>query len=239
MTRAALSQSVIRSESGRTPYLAYFLLLSILTALLLGYFLYLSHQQTEQAVETSSRNEAHILANQVSETLRRIDSNTSFIAESVSPGAASQQDSSLNPQRINATLSALATNFPEILVYLVIDSEGNPLFGNTFGRKDLSIADREYFRQIRNRPDRELHFSETLNARTTGTPSIVAYRAILNRSGAFLGLVITPIDLRHFSREFSELQVGENGMVSIRRSDDSRLVVRWPNRCLTCSKKHA
>ena len=137
MTRAALSQSVTNSESGRTPYLAYFLLLSILTALLLGYFLYLSHQQTEQAVETSSRNEAHILANQVSETLRRIDSNTSFIAESVSPGAASQQDSSLNPQRINATLSALATNFPEILVYLVIDSEGNPLFGNTFGRKDL------------------------------------------------------------------------------------------------------
>jgi PAS domain S-box-containing protein len=228
MTRAALSQSVIRSESGRTPYLAYFLLLSILTALLLGYFLYLSHQQTEQAVETSSRNEAHILVNQVSETLRRIDSSTSFIAESVSPGAASRQDSSLSPQHINATLSALAKNFPEVLVYLVIDSDGNPLFGNTFGRKDLSIADREYFRQIRNRPDRELHFSETLNARTTGTPSIVAYRAILNRSGAFLGLVITPIDLRHFSREFSELQVGKHGVVSIRRSDDSRLVVRWP-----------
>lgn len=41
-------------------------------------------------------------------------------------------------------------------------------------------------------------------------------------------MVVTTLNLHYFERLFSEIDVGRHGMISVRRTDSSRLVVRWP-----------
>jgi two-component system sensor histidine kinase/response regulator len=234
VTSAALPQIPIENKGGQRSYLVYFLVLSVLALLLLGYFLHLTYRQTEEAISASSRNEANVLSHQIAASLSHIESTSAFIVEKLLPVAVFTQRSPEDEKQINGNLNRLATGFPEVLAYLVFDAEGrllfgSPLLGKQYHDKNLTIADREYFLRIKKNPDRALHFSETLRIRGTNTPGVMAHQAILSPEGMFLGLLVAPIDLLHFSKQFSELQVGKEGIVSVRRSDDSRLVVRWPD----------
>ncbi len=209
--------------SRRQAYLLLYLALAALILTLLGYFLSLSHRQTEEAASRSSLNEAKILASEIDTAVRRIESSSMLIAEHLLPDAGTQGAG------VNRTLAALAANFPEIQAYLVFDADGRLRYGSDFTQTGLNIADREYFRRIRANPAPGLHFSESLPLRINGKPGVVAHRAIIGRDGRFAGLVAAPIDLSHFTKAFAALQVGPKGMVSLRRSDDSRLVARWPD----------
>jgi two-component system, sensor histidine kinase and response regulator len=51
---------------------------------------------------------------------------------------------------------------------------------------------------------------------------------VTDESGALRALIVATIHVPYLEQVFSEVRVGEHGMISIRRSDDSRLVVRWP-----------
>ena len=217
-----------RHDAPRGTYLAHFLALAILAGLLLGYFLNLTYRQTEQSIEITSQNEAKLLVNQVDSALRRVESNLELIATQLLPGPLASGAIEANRLHINSTLRALAENFSEIAAYRVFDADGVQILSSEAILKTVSIADRDYFRHARANPDRKLHFSEAVISKNSGSPILVAYRAILSEDNRFLGFVAAPIDLRHFSSQFAQLQVGRRGMVSIRRSDDSRLVVRWP-----------
>ena len=220
--------SGLAAKGGSGTYLAFFLALTILAGFLLVYFLHQSYRQTERSIEIVSQNEAKLLANQVDSALRRIESNLDLVARQLLPNAQAGGHSAAVTQHVNTTLRALHRNFSEIAAYRVFDADGLLVFSSDRVMKTVSIADRDFFRQIKAAPDQKLHFSESVASRSSGDPILVAYQAILNADGGFLGIVAAPVDLKHFSSRFSQLQVGEQGMVSIRRSDDSRLVVRWP-----------
>jgi two-component system sensor histidine kinase/response regulator len=220
--------SALIAKNKQQPYLVYFLALTILTGLLLGYFLGLTYRQTERAIQVASLNETRVLSNQVESTLRRIEATSTLIVKKLLDITIADKVAVEDAKQINETLHALAENFPEIVAYRVFGPDGNLIFSSSPNIRKVTIADRDFFNHIKASPDRSLHFSETLKSKTTEKPILVAYQAILNPVGRFLGVVATPIDLDYFSNQFSQLQVGAHGVVSIRRSDDSRLVVRWP-----------
>ena len=225
------------ADHRRLPLGLLYAILAVAGVTLLGYFLRVSHHQTQLAMETSSMNEATVLANQIDSSLRRIEATSTFVAENLVSGYLASRPGPAQVDRVNADLRVLLGSFQEVSSILVFDAEGRLLFGSDFRNPALSIADRDYFQALRAAPDRALHFSETLTVRTTGTPGVVAHRAILGPAGAFLGVVAVPIDLRHFANEFARLRVGSQGVVSVRRSDDSRLVVRWPDLSSEINKK--
>ncbi len=228
MTCPGATQHAITAVRVAKPYLVYFLGLSALVLCLLGFFLHLSYRQTEQAAQTASHNESLILAYQIDSALRRIDSNSSFIADTLLPAALSTSITPAITENVNETLRTLTTEFPEVLAYLVFNTTGKLLFSNQPVNATVDIADRDFFIKAKFKPVPGLFFSETLKAKSTGTWALIAYRSILSPSGAFLGLMAIPVDLGHLARAFSEMHVGPQGMISMRRSDDSRLVVRWP-----------
>jgi len=228
MTSAVSPNYVVNVKSANPHFLLQFFAIAILTGVLLAFFLHLTFRQTEQAVHDTSLNEAKVLANRVEATLRRIKSNSAFIALQLPQLSLTGKATPADNMAIQKTLAALADNFPEINAHRVFDANGNLIFSSDAGLKQISIAHRDFFKRIKAAPDRALHFSETLISLTAGDPILVAYQGIFDPDGAFQGVVATPINLVLFSTQFSQLQVGKNGMVSIRRSDDSRLVVRWP-----------
>ncbi|MEW6514818.1 MAG: PAS domain S-box protein [Pseudomonadota bacterium] len=209
-------------------YLANFIALSSLVLLLLAFFLLVTYKQTEESVRTASRNEALVLVSQVDATLRRLEASANLIADQLLAGRAPTQIPAHEHELITRRLAALAQKFPEIYGFSLFDEEGK-LRLSSYTRPDgINIADMEHFQAARRNPDNKLHFTETLKARANDRMVVAAYRALLDHDGKFVGMLGASINLDHYARIFSQLQVGEHGMVSIRRSDDSKLVVRWP-----------
>lgn len=215
-------------EKGARFYSLLFAAFSILLLLLVGYFLHLTYRQTERAIEISSLNEAHILSARTDTVLRHIESTCTHVAEHFVAEMRGRQKLSPLPEPISLALSALTAKFPEIIQTQVFDAEGSLIYSSLTNPPMVSIAEREHFLELKQRPDGDMHFTQVLNLQNSGKSTVLAYRAIIGADGEFLGLVASAIDLAYFAKLFSGLQVGESGMVSIRRSDDSRLVVRWP-----------
>ena len=201
---------------------------SILLVLLVGYFLHLTYRQTERAIEAASLNEAHILSARTDTVLRHIESTCTHVAEHFVAEMRDRQKLLPLPQQISRALTALTDKFPEIIQTQVFDAEGSLIYSSLPNPAMVSISDRDHFREVKERPDASIRFTQVLSLRNSGKSSVLAYRTIIGADGKFLGLVASAIDLAYFAKLFSDLQVGESGMVSIRRSDDSSLVVRWP-----------
>lgn len=209
-------------------YSLLFAAFSVLLVLLVGYFLHLTYRQTERAIEVASLNEAHILSARTDTLLRHIESTCTHVAEHFVVEMRGRQKQSPLLEPISRALTALTEKFPEIIQTQVFDAEGLLIYSSLPNPAMVTIADREHFLELKERPDASMHFTQVLKLKNSGKSSVLAYRSIIGTDGEFLGMVASAIDLAYFAKVFSELQVGETGMVSIRRSDDSRLVVRWP-----------
>ncbi len=218
----------LRQALRKQAYGICFALLAALAIVLLGFFLLLTYQQTEEALKTRSANESHILAGQLDATLRRIRSNSDLMAENIVLEALSEPLSPRLIDRINNRLGTLSRYFPEILAHRFFDAEGQLIFSSDTVPEKINVVDRPYFQHSKAHPQGGIYFSETIQSKITQTPVVIASRAVVGRAGEFLGVIAIPIDLRYFEQIFANLKVGARGMVSVRRSDDSRLVVRWP-----------
>ena len=215
-------------------YALYFLLMSVLVSSLLLYFLIYTHRQTERSIQDACINEAQVIANQLDSMLRRIDTSTALIAErfhdqllDLIPADPSARHFP-HTQRIEAELTALARNFPEGAGYFVFDRLGVLRLSNDPTVVGMSIADRDYFRISRAAPSTALRFSPTLLSKSAAQRVLVGYRAVVDDAGHLRALIVAVINLEYLEQSFAHIRVGKQGMISVRRRDDSTLVVRWP-----------
>jgi hypothetical protein len=212
------------ASAGRRTYLALLFIATCLTGSLLGYFLDLTHRQVEVGMENQSSNEALVLATRVEALLRRIEASSGRIADAL-PG----RGIGGHRERLGALLDSEARNFPEVPAMQVYDGQGRLVASSTTDHAEPAIGDRGYFTGLRASAEETLRFSATRTGQAAGTTIVEAYQAVHGPDASLLGVVVTQVDLGHLSSLFSELEIGRQGMVSIRRSDDSRLVVRWPD----------
>lgn len=201
---------------------------SVLIVVLVSYFLLLTYRQTARAIEISSLNEAHVLSARTDTVLRHIESTCTHVAEHFVAEMRGNNKLTPLPAAIGSALTVLTKEFPEILQTQVFDADGWLIYSSLANPPMVSIADREHFQASRAHPDTAIRFTNVLQLKSDDTSSVFAYRSIVGPRGEFLGMVASAIDLTYFAKLFSQLEVGSTGMVSIRRSDDSRLLVRWP-----------
>jgi len=213
-----------RSSIVSHSWLGHYLVIIVLALALLATFLTVTRNNQEQMLESSSLNEVTILANQTDSALRRSYSTLNLIADKLVPSIPHSQQLEWTSERLNM----MRGDFPELHFYLISDKNGEMIASSERGLKGYSIADRDYFKLLRSAPDRQIRYSETLKLKNSGKSFVAIYRAIINSQGEFQGVAVAALNLDYFEQIFSELDVGTRGMVSIRRSDDSRLVVRWP-----------
>jgi PAS domain S-box-containing protein len=215
-------------QAGQFVYPAHFGVLALLVLILLGYFLQLTYRQTLEGLSSNSFNESIVLASKIDSTFRRVSNATQLVVEKIIPGAESKVEPDKRAAWIADRLSFLVGDFQELRAYHVYDAEGRLRYSNLPATAPADISDQAYFRAMKANPHPEMQYSETLRTPEYGLSLLVAYRAVLDADGGFAGLVTAPIDLRHFVGLFAAIDVGEQGMISIRRSDDARLVARWP-----------
>lgn len=195
---------------------------------LLGYLIWTGYRGEIQGARTASRNYADIIEARFNATLRRADAQLQRLTSMI-PLAELNSQTLAQHNRTNAELRASLIQFTELSGIALFDARGDWLYASTTPvTKPVNIADRGYFRTLRDNPRAGIVFSEALVARTTGRPGIAAARALRDEHGVFRGVVVALIELAYLENLFRSLDIGAQGAISVYRSDDYTPVVRWP-----------
>ena len=175
-------------------------------------------------------NVADILTLNLEDTLERAQSDLSVFVPQVTDDDLAGRASAARRADLEARLGYHLRSFPAVIAYAVFDSQGQLLFwgSQVAQRVDFGIADRRWFRQLRDDPGRELVLSEVLLGKVVHHQSLIMGKALRDGDGRFKGAIVAAIDLAEFQRRIDRLDIGENGLVALRRTDDLTLVVRRP-----------
>ena len=209
--------------------------LSLLVLLvLLACLLVLSFRDQVKTAEISSHNLAAIFEARLDATLRRADADLQTLSIEL-PDASLRKDAVGRYEReVNASLERLLFNVEEIVGYRVHDAEGNLLYTTGVVQvqcdrpKCLNVSERDYFTRLRDGEEVGAIFSDVLIDRRTGREVLVIARPMLDEEGRFLGIVRALLGIDYYKKQFQGLDLGNKGVIALRRKDNHALVVRWP-----------
>ena len=212
----------------RKPILLAYFLVVMLAVGIVGQQLWSGYEQQGQSARSTVENLAWVLQQRLDATLRRTDATLENLTRSIRPETLKVGARATFEQEINQLLASYRLKFPEISAFRYIDAEGNLLYTSDPVKSFSSLADRPYFRALKDDPQAGLVYSDVQVSRFTGQTVIVMGRAIRSPKGEFLGAAIAVLDLASYAKIFESLNIGPHGSIAIRRTD-SRLVLRYPD----------
>jgi diguanylate cyclase (GGDEF)-like protein/PAS domain S-box-containing protein len=95
-------------------------------------------------------------------------------------------------------------------------------------KQRVFLGDREHFKVHRGGGPDQLYISNPVSGRVSGKVSIQFTRPILDGNGKFAGVLVVSVSPQALIRVYEALDLGSNGLVGIRRLDNTRLL-RWPD----------
>jgi len=95
-------------------------------------------------------------------------------------------------------------------------------------KQRVFLGDREHFKVHRSGGPDQLYISNPVSGRVSGKVSIQFTRPILDGNGKFSGVLVLSVSPQALIRVYEALDLGSNGLVGIRRLDNTRLL-RWPD----------
>jgi diguanylate cyclase (GGDEF)-like protein/PAS domain S-box-containing protein len=208
--------------------LAFFLATLAGAVLLLAFVLGEVYKQAGRQAETDAGNVAGVLEARLDATFRRVHADLEHLAASIPLDAlAPGVDSSFRPS-LERRLALHSARFPEIIGYRIIDAEGLVRYVSQGGLAHARAGDRDYFLELRDDPALALAFSQVLTGRITARQMLIVAVPLRDSTGSFRGVVMAPLDLGHLQKMFDGVNLGPNGVITLRRSDNGRLVLRRP-----------
>jgi len=199
-------------------------------ASVVAYLIWAGRQEAIDHAEATTRDYTAILETRLETTLRRADAALWELSREIPVAALSRQAVPRYADKLNANMDFLLFNFKEIAGLRVADSGGNTLYSSASASTPyVNISDRGYFRQLRDNPQAGLVFSEVITGRSTNRQVLVMARALTDGRGSFMGVVYTLLELEHFQILFQSLTIAPQSVTAFRRSDDQRLILRWPH----------
>jgi two-component system, sensor histidine kinase and response regulator len=202
-----------------------------LTALLglgLGYFLWDGYQRAERAAEVSVRNAAATLEARIDGLLRHVEFLLEdIVEENLPPDSHSARAVPKYAAKINASLARHRAHAPEVVAIGVFDANGDELYRSQ--REPLpNVAGRDYFKSLSANPRARLHFSEVFTGAVLRVPVMVVSKPIADTTGRLRAIVAVALDLSQIQKLFAAVDFDKRGLIGLRRMEDGRLVLRWP-----------
>ncbi len=194
-----------------------------------GYQLWASHRDALANADTTRRNLAWMLEQQIGATLRRTDAVLYALSRDLPASAWRHEQAPAHRADLNETLDMQLRNFPEIGTLRVWDVHGALLYSSGSMPADaVSIAAQPCFQRLAIDPDLQRTFSEVVRSESDGQKTFAVAYGVRDDAGVFLGVVSAQVNLGYFESLFESLNLGEGGLVAVRRSDTFQLVIRWP-----------
>ncbi|MEI6305905.1 MAG: PAS domain S-box protein, partial [Deltaproteobacteria bacterium] len=115
---------------------------------------------------------------------------------------------------------------PELESLRIADAKGDVVLG-TGVVKTVNITDRDYFITLRNNPKAGLVIAKPVVSRMSGKYVLNIARRLNNKDGSFAGVVFAQFTLEHFRRIFSSINIGKNGVITL-RDNEMAIIARYP-----------
>ena len=90
-----------------------------------------------------------------------------------------------------------------------------------------SLGNRDYFNQLKSRPESAMFISKPLLGANSYQWQIVFARRLNKPNGAFGGIVAGALYLSHLQEQFKRLDTGKHGVINL-RDGDLHTIVRYP-----------
>ncbi|GFO60347.1 hypothetical protein GMST_26720 [Geomonas silvestris] len=106
----------------------------------------------------------------------------------------------------------------------VADAQGIVHYGTEATVPGVSLADRDYFTQLRDNPKLGLVISKPVVGRFTGKWALILARRVSAPDGSFAGIVCCTLPLEEILKIFSRMKIGNGGGISLRDADMATIV---------------
>ena len=228
---ARLASPAHRFSPGRQLSLA----VAALTALTIAAAALLVWDQRRVAIADARQDIANlsfVLAEQTARSLQAVDLVLKDTAAAVrAAGVASPADfkARLGGEATHAFLKKQVRHLPQADSLGLFDSDGTLVnLSRVWPGPPLNLADRDFFRQLRDSPDAGPVVTDPVKNRVTGTWTLFIMRRIDGPDGRFLGLVSGTVELSYLEDFYRRItQQGDRSVALLRR--DGTLIVRFPH----------
>jgi signal transduction histidine kinase len=187
-----------------------------------------------QAVDDAERNMtavSKLTGEQASQTLVAVD----FLARSIQDLAirpALPDEAALLERTTTAefheTLVRRENLLPQVAAIVVIGADGDILSTTRqFPAPQVNMAHGEFFKKLKERPDRGLVVTEPILLPGNGQWLFYLARPLRDSQGGFAGGVLVEIPAAYFERYFSTIDIGAESSVAL-LSPAAELIARWP-----------
>uniref|UniRef100_UPI0040473011 PAS domain S-box protein n=1 Tax=Aliarcobacter sp. TaxID=2321116 RepID=UPI0040473011 len=129
---------------------------------------------------------------------------------------------------ITKRFTSLINDSKNITSLSYVDSNGNIIYSSTLLNSVINLSDREYFKKLKYNENLIISFSDVITSRTSGKKSLVLARAIRDENEDLLGVIIAQININTINETLASVDLGKDGVSLLRRSDDSKLISRYP-----------
>jgi signal transduction histidine kinase len=223
-----VSSSAEASPHPRLPWLPYALVVLAIAALVISlasFALWQEKQRYRERATVATQNVSRLLVQHIGDVFDKID----LVLQSFALDYAAEMASGrLDTVRLAAELGQQASLLPEVLSLRVTDRQGMVRYGTGVpAGLQLSLADRDYFKQLRDQPGRGLVIEGPVLGRISNEWVIILARRLEAPDGVFAGVVYASFGVRQFAKTLSLVELGPYGAATI-RSSDLALVYRSP-----------
>lgn len=201
------------------------LLINLTVWFLVGMSLYQSRQGYEEHAELTTKNTAHSIALNVSGIIDKVNLSLTGIVYEIENQLSA---GSIDREKLNACFRLHHSGLTELEAMRFADVNGNIMYGtSTLQGPFANIAERNYFRILRESPDAGLVISEPVIGRITKTWVIGIARRVNGPDGSFRGVAFGVMELSYFRRMFSSLDTGKDGSISL-RDENLSIIACYP-----------
>jgi PAS domain S-box-containing protein len=201
------------------------LLINLFIFTLKGYSLRESWRQYEERAEVTTQNLSWVLQQTIGGSIDKVDVALSATADEIERQIA---NGGINALALNSFMARQKSRLPELDGLRMADAKGDIAYNSDPANgAQRNVADRDYFRRLREDAKAGLIISSPLVSRVTGKWSLILARRVTNPAGTFSGVVYGVIPLEHFHRLFSSIDVGKHGSITLRDAAMG-IVARYP-----------
>lgn len=205
-----------------------FLAISVLFLSLIAAQMYASYLAAQKHTTTNAKNLALVLEAKLATDFEAAYGAVSAMVEEIGPQSMRREKGGAYPQHITQRLKWRARNIRSASTLRYFDVDGHLLYSSVDSDPAINVADRTYFKQSRDDPAHPVIFSEVIVSRADHRVSMVVAKAICDKDGGFLGIATAVIDLKALHDDFSNIELGAEGAIVLRRLENGALVVNFP-----------
>lgn len=205
------------------------LLINLFVIVLAATSAHYGYRQYQERAEITTQNLAEVLESNLVNSIKRVD--VSLLAL-LDIDAIHRTEHRKNPALMNGHIEQIRSRLPEVDAIRLTDQDGILISGNDVDPNAIvKLADRPHFIELQNNPHAGLLISRPQISRINNKWVIVLARRISRPDGGFDGMIFAAVALDFLAEQFSSLDLGPQGKVSL-RDNELQLIAQYPQHAI-------